>query len=64
MLALFLPAHVQGVRLNYAIFASEEVIFSRLGVQDGHKCPFKASNVAASMLTAPCKVSSDHALMI
>src|SRR6266516_7246423 len=27
-------AHVQGVRLNHAIFASEEVIVSRLGVKD------------------------------
>src|SRR5215216_997190 len=31
-------SHVQGVRLNYAIFASEEVIVSRLGVKDGQKC--------------------------
>ena len=29
------PTHVQGVRLNHAIFASEEVICFRLGVQDG-----------------------------
>jgi hypothetical protein len=52
--------HVQGVRLNHAIFASEEVIFSRLGVKDGQKCPFKDSNVAAIMLTTPCGVSGDH----
>ena len=31
--------HVQGVGLNHAIFASEEVIVSPLGVKDGHKCP-------------------------
>jgi hypothetical protein len=46
--------------LNQAIFVSEEVIVSRLGVQDGQKCPFKASNVTAIMLTAPCRVSGDH----
>jgi len=36
-----LITRVQGVRLNHAIFASEEVMFSRFGVQDGQKCPFK-----------------------
>ena len=53
-------AHVQGVRLNHAIFASEEVIFSRLGVKDGQKCPFKDSNVVALMLATPCRVAGDH----
>ena len=53
-------AHVQGVRLNHAIFASEEVIVSRLGVKDGQKCPFKDSNVTAIMLTTPGRVSGDH----
>jgi hypothetical protein len=52
-------AHVQGVRLNHAIFASEEVIFSRLEVKDGQKCPLKDSNVPAIMLTTPCRVSGD-----
>jgi hypothetical protein len=49
--------HVQGVRLNQAIFASEKVILSRWGVQGGQKCPCKDSNVAAIMLTTPCRVS-------
>ena len=44
-------AQVQGVRLNHAIFVSEEVIVSRSGVQDEQKCPFKDSNVAVIMLT-------------
>jgi hypothetical protein len=52
--------HVQGVRLNHAIFASEEVILSRWGAQDGQKWPFKDSNVAAIMLTTPYRVFSDH----
>src|SRR5262245_37696385 len=52
--------HVQGVGLNHAIFASEEVIFSRLGVKDGQKCPLKDSSVAAIMLATPCRVSGDH----
>jgi hypothetical protein len=43
--------------LNHAIFASEEVILSRWGVQGGQKCPCKDSNVAAIMLTTPCQVS-------
>ena len=34
--------------------------FSRWGVKDGQKCPFKDSNVAAIMLTTPCRVSGDH----
>jgi hypothetical protein len=34
--------------------------FSRLGVKDGQKCPFKDSNVAAIILTTPCRVSGDH----
>src|SRR5712692_4007346 len=34
--------------------------FSRLGVRDGQKCPFKDSHVAAIMLTTPCRVSGDH----
>ena len=46
--------------MNYAIFVSEEVIVSRLGVKDGQKRPFKDSNVTAIMLTAPCSVSGDH----
>jgi hypothetical protein len=46
--------------LNQAIFVSDEVIVSRLGVQDGQKCPLKDSNVTAIMLTAPCRVSGDH----
>jgi hypothetical protein len=58
--ALSLAPHVQWVGLNHAIFASEEVIISRWGVQDGQKCPLKDSNVAASMLTTPCRVSGDH----
>ena len=49
--------------MNYAIFVSKEVIVSRLGVQDGQKCPLKDSNVTAIMLTAPCKVSGDHPLL-
>src|SRR4029434_1232016 len=53
-------SHVQGVGLNHAIFASEEVIISQLGVKDGQKCPFKDSNVAVFMPTTPCRVSSDH----
>jgi hypothetical protein len=53
-------AHVQGVGLNHAIFASEEGIFSQLRVKDGQKCPFKDSNVAAIRLTTPCRVSDDH----
>ena len=52
--------HVQGGRLNYAIFVSEEVIFSRLGVKDGQKSPLKDSNVPAIMLTTPCRVSGDR----
>jgi hypothetical protein len=51
-------------RLNYAIFASAEVIVSRLGVKDGQQCPLKDSNVAAIMLTMPCRVSSDHPSLI
>jgi hypothetical protein len=46
--------------LNYAIFASEEVIVSQLGVKDGQKCPFKDSNVTVIMLAAPYRVSGDH----
>ena len=46
--------------MNHAIFASEEVIFSRLGVKDGQKCPFKDSNVVALMLATPCRVAGDH----
>ena len=34
--------------------------FSRLGVKDGQKCPSKGSNVAALMLTTPCRVSGGH----
>jgi hypothetical protein len=52
--------HVQGVRLNHANFASEEVIFFSMGVKDGQKCPFKDSNVAVIILTTLCRVSSDH----
>src|SRR5215510_11221190 len=55
-----MQAHVQGVRLNHTIFASEEVILSRWGVQSGQKCPCKDGNVAAIMLTTPCRVSGDH----
>ena len=57
---LTLHTHVQGVRLNHANFASEEVICFRLGVKDGQKCPFKDSNGAALMLTTPCRISGDH----
>ena len=46
--------------MNHAIFASEEVIVSRLGVKDAQQCPFKDSNVAAILLTTPCRVSGDH----
>ena len=46
--------------MNHAIFASEEVIVSPLGVKDGQKCPCKDSNVAAIMLTTLCRVSGDH----
>jgi hypothetical protein len=46
--------------LHQAIFASEEVFFSRLGAQDGQKCPLKDSHVAAIMRTTPCSVSGDH----
>jgi hypothetical protein len=46
--------------LNHAIFASKEVIFARLGVKDGQKCPFEDSKVAAIMFTTPCRVSGDH----
>jgi hypothetical protein len=53
-------SHVQGVGLNHAIFACEEVIFSRLRVKDGQKCPCKDSNVAAIVLTTLCRVSGDH----
>ena len=55
-----LPTHVQGVGLNHAIFASEEVMVSPLGVKDGHKGPCKDSNVTALMLTTSCRVSGDH----
>ena len=41
-------------------FCVRRVIFSRLGVKDGQKCSFKDSNVAAIMLTTPCRVSGDH----
>jgi hypothetical protein len=47
-------------RLTHTICASEEVIVARLGVQDGQKCPFKDSTVAAIMLSTPCRVSGDH----
>jgi hypothetical protein len=53
-------AHVQGVRLNHAIFTSEEGFFLDWELKDGQKCPFKDSNVAAIMLTTPCRVSGDH----
>jgi len=52
--------HVQGVGLNHAIFASEEVMVSPLGVKDGHKGPCKDSNVTALMLTTSCRVSGAH----
>jgi hypothetical protein len=29
-------------------------------MKDGQKCPFKDSNVAAIMLTTPCRGSGDH----
>jgi hypothetical protein len=41
-------------------FCVRRGIFSRLGVKDGQKCPFKDSNVAAIMLTTPRRVSGDH----
>src|SRR5262245_19618481 len=31
-----------------------------IGVKDGQKRPFKDSNVAAIMLTTPCRISGDH----
>ena len=46
--------------MNHAIFASEEGIVSRLGVKDAQQCPLKDSNVAAILLTTPCRVSGDH----
>jgi len=49
--------------LNHAIFASEEVIVSPLGVQDGQPCPCKDSHVTARMLTTSCRVSGDHPLL-
>ena len=58
-----LATHVQGVGLNHAIFASEEVIVSPLGVQDGQPCPCKDSHVTARMLTTSCRVSGDHPLL-
>jgi hypothetical protein len=45
-------------------FCIRRGIFSRWGVQDGQKCPFKDSNVAAIMLTTPCRVSGDHSSLI
>jgi hypothetical protein len=41
-------------------FCVRRGMFSRLGVQDGQKCPLKDSNVVAIMLTTPCRVSGDH----
>jgi hypothetical protein len=29
-------------------------------VKEGQKCPLKDSNVAALMLTTPCRASGDH----
>jgi hypothetical protein len=52
--------HVQGVRLNHAIFASEEVIFFSIGSEDRQKCPCKDSNITVIMLAAPYRVSGDH----
>jgi hypothetical protein len=46
--------------LNHALFAPEEEFFSRLGVKEGQKCPFKDSNVTAIMVTTPCRGSGDH----
>ena len=57
---LSITTHVQGVRLNHAIFASGEVILSRWEVQDGQTCPCKDSHSAAIMLTTPCRVSGNH----
>jgi hypothetical protein len=54
------PAHVQGVELHYAIFASEEVSISRWGVKERHKGSFQDSHIATIMLTTPCSVSGDH----
>jgi hypothetical protein len=60
LLLHYIITHVQGVRLNHAIFVSEGVIFSRLGVKDGQKCPLKDSHVAAIILTTPCRISGDY----
>ena len=41
-------------------FCVRRGIFSRLGVKDGQKCPFKDSNVAALMRTTPWRVFGNH----
>jgi hypothetical protein len=41
-------------------FCVRRVIFSRLGVKDGQKCPLRDSKVAAIMFTTPCFVSGAH----
>ena len=45
--------------MNHAIFASEEVILSQLGVQDGQKCACKDSTVTAIM-HAESLVTTQH----
>jgi hypothetical protein len=50
--------------LNHALFVSEDVILSRWGVQGGQECHCKDSNVAAIMLTTPCRVSGATELAI
>jgi hypothetical protein len=44
-------------------FCVRRGIFSRLGGKDGHKCPFKDSNVVTLMLTTPWRVSGGHPLL-